>query len=357
MGVISYKCLNCGGPLKFDPATQKQACEYCGSLFTQEELERFYQQTVAQSAEQEVEKEEAAYYRADAQGLLYTCPSCAAQIVTDETTAATFCYYCHSPVVFSGRLDGLDTPDYVVPFRLDRAQAEKIFFQWLEGKKFVPKSFCSREQLDKLSGVYFPYWLYSCKADAVLDADVVKITKRRSGNTEYTYRDSYHIRRAGEMGINNITRNALKKANRILTEGVVPFDYNGIQEFDMSYLSGFVAEVKDIGREEFEPEVYAEVQQFANQKLDATLAGYSDVRVHRRELSFKEGQWKYALMPVWTVTYRDKNKSRLYYFSINGQSGKVIGELPIDGTKLFIAFLSIFLPLMLCILLIGYFFI
>ncbi|MDO4788013.1 MAG: TFIIB-type zinc ribbon-containing protein [Johnsonella sp.] len=357
MGVISYKCPSCGGPLKFDPATQKQICEYCESLFTQEELERFYQETLTKSEEEEVSGEEAAYYQADAQGLLYTCPSCAAQIVTDETTAATFCYYCHSPVVLSGRLDGLDTPDYIIPFRIDRAQAEKIFFQWLERKKFVPKSFYSREQVDKLSGVYFPYWLYSCKADALLDANAVRISKRVSGNTEYTYKDSYHIRREGEIEISNITRNALKKANRILTEGVMPFEYTAIQDFDMAYLSGFVAEVKDIDKAEFEREVYMEAEQFAVQRLDAVLAGYTEVALHQKELHFKEGAWKYALMPVWTITYRDKHKSKLYYFSINGHSGKVIGELPIDGAKLFMAFLSIFMPLMLLILLIGYFFI
>ena len=39
MAIISFKCPNCGGELIFDPATQKYKCEYCNSLFTQEELD------------------------------------------------------------------------------------------------------------------------------------------------------------------------------------------------------------------------------------------------------------------------------------------------------------------------------
>ncbi len=38
--------------------------------------------------------------------LVYICPSCGAEVVTDATTAATFCYYCHNPVVLSEKLTG-----------------------------------------------------------------------------------------------------------------------------------------------------------------------------------------------------------------------------------------------------------
>ena len=39
MAVISFKCPNCDGELIFDPETQKYKCEYCGSKFTQAELD------------------------------------------------------------------------------------------------------------------------------------------------------------------------------------------------------------------------------------------------------------------------------------------------------------------------------
>lgn len=97
--------------------------------------------------------------------MLYTCPSCGAEIVTDETTAATFCYYCHNPVILSGRLSGEFHPDYVIPFAMEKKRAVEIFEQWMKKKRFVPKAFYSEDQIEKISGVYFPYMLYSCRAE------------------------------------------------------------------------------------------------------------------------------------------------------------------------------------------------
>ncbi len=95
-GIISYKCPNCGGPLKFNPQKQKYACEYCLSEFAQEALMNEEEKTQEEKKESAVQPET----------LLYTCPSCGAELVTDSTTAASFCYYCHNPVILSGRLSG-----------------------------------------------------------------------------------------------------------------------------------------------------------------------------------------------------------------------------------------------------------
>ena len=46
-----------------------------------------------------------------------------------------------------------------------------------------------------------------------------------------------------------------------------------------------------------------------------------------------EERWRYALVPVWVMTYKGKN-GKIYYYTINGQNGKVCGELPVDYKKL-----------------------
>lgn len=163
MAAITYKCPNCDGGLVFDPASQKYHCEYCLSDFTQEELERLSPEPNRREANhQESELQEPNGREpggAEAQPVLYTCPSCGAQIVTDETTAATFCYYCHNPVVLAGRLEGQFRPDYVIPFQIDRQKAEEIFSQWIGRKKYVLEAFYNKKQIESMSGVYFPYWL------------------------------------------------------------------------------------------------------------------------------------------------------------------------------------------------------
>ena len=114
MAIISFKCPNCGGELIFDPATQKYKCEYCNSLFTQEELDAMkpmqgeepdavaQEQAGGERADETAAVEQTAGEREsepEGEAVYYSCPSCGAEIVTDATTAATFCYYCHNPVV------------------------------------------------------------------------------------------------------------------------------------------------------------------------------------------------------------------------------------------------------------------
>lgn len=353
MDLIQYKCPNCGGPLKFDPKSGMHTCEYCRSRFTEKEVE---EKTNIQK--QAGDSAGPASVTSDASledSKVYTCPSCGATIVTDATTAATFCYYCHNPVVLSGRLSGEDKPDYVVPFKISREKALEIFEKWIERKKYVPKEFYSKKQIEKFTGVYFPYLLYTCNVAGRLEADGTKTRVYNEGSFECTEKSVYHVVRDGSMEVAHVLRNALKKANATLADGVLPFEFDGndIKPFNMSYLSGFFAEKKDINSDELQGSMRQEVRDYAIEKLSSSVADYKDINVTEDNIDVSNEKWEYALMPVWTLTYNDNG--RIYYFSVNGQTGKTIGELPVDKGKLLRTFLLIFIPVMLALLALFYF--
>lgn len=335
MAAITYKCPNCDGGLIFDPSSQKYHCEYCLSYFTQQELDALEQADHGQP-------------------VLYTCPSCGAQIVTDETTAATFCYYCHNPVVLSGRLTGQYAPDYVVPFQIDRDKAKDIFAQWMKKKKFVPDAFYSEKQVETMRGVYFPYWLYDCRVDGALDAQGTKLRTWTTGNMRYTETQVFDVKRQGTMQVDSVARNGLKKANRQLVEGVLPYRMDERKKFSMGYLSGFLAENRDMEKEQFMADVQAEVKNFALQSLQLQAGSYNSMKIRRKEAEIKSGEWSCALLPVWTLTYNDRVRGKIYYFALNGQTGKVCGQLPVDNKKLALLFLTVFLPLFILFLIGGY---
>ena len=357
--LFSYKCIACGGDVRFNPATGDYKCEYCGSRFTEADLEKYYREHGGAEEEQKAEeKEPEPEQRKDESGstvLVYSCPSCGAEIMTEESTAATFCYYCHNPIILSGRLAGAKKPDYVVPFAIDRKKALDIFNKWIAQKKFVPKAFYNKDQIEKFSGVYFPYLLYSCKVTGHVDARGTKVNTVRVGNFEDVTTGTYHVRRDGDMPVENIPKNALKKANRVLVEGVQPFDTKEMKPFKMSYLSGFLAETKDMEANELQPAVSDEVRQYAVSQLTSSIAGYNDIQVTNDALQISDENWKYALMPVWTVTYKAPGSDKMYYLSMNGQSGKVIGELPVDKQELMKYFFTIFIPVFVVLLAISYF--
>ena len=351
-GLIVYTCPNCGGDMTFDPNKGDYQCVFCRSRVTQaqmdEETKKQKEKEAAEKAQQEEKKDESG-------AVVYNCPSCGAQIVTEESTAATFCYYCHNPVILSGRLEGKYTPDYVVPFAIDRNKALGIFSDWIAKKKFVPKSFYNKDQIDKFSGVYFPYLVYNCKVSGYIDAEGKRVERNRIGDMEDITTGIYHVRRDGEMPVKNVSKNALKKANKILVEGVQPFDMKDLKPFNMGYLSGFMAEKRDIEPEELRPGVEAEVKDYARYQLQNSVAGYEDLQITKDALKISDEEWKYALMPVWTVTYKDPHTDKFYYFSMNGQNGKVLGELPVDEGLIRNYFLKIFVPLFVILMLISYF--
>lgn len=334
MGVVSYKCPHCGGELIFSPSAQKYQCEYCLSDFSQKELEEM---EPVESSEEKVEEftennENGGKTEEEKEAVAYRCPSCGAEIVTDETTAATFCYYCHNPVVLSGRVSGEFLPDKIIPFSIDRKQATEKFLAYVHSKRFVPKAFFNKQQIEKISGVYFPYWMVDMDMQGTMEAEGRNLRVWRTGDTEYTETKIYRIEREGDVHLEDITKNALKKSNVQLAEGVLPYDVSKVQKFHMGFLSGFLAEKRDVGQEELNTLVQQEADEYAKKVLRGTVEGYSSVSVTSCHLNREQENWDYMMLPVWTVTYKGRN-GKMYYYSMNGQDGKVYGELPIDYKK------------------------
>ena len=351
MAVISFKCPNCDGELIFDPATQKYKCEYCVSIFTQEELDSMQREESAEvevgassAYEGETHNVEEASDMSSSKGAtdsaesaadakIYTCPSCGAEIVTDATTAATFCYYCHNPVILGGRLEGAFLPDKIIPFEIPKEEAVKKFLEFVGRKKFVPKAFFSKQQIESISGVYFPYWNYSAKIEGELSGEAKKLRSWTTGNMRYTETKFYNVRREGVISLTNMTENALQKANADLARGVMPYNFDKMQDFQMGYLSGFFAEKRDIEKNGLKDKLQTEAKTYAERMLRDTIDSYSSVSIAGSNMRLRIEDWAYCLLPVWTITYKGRD-GEIYYYSMNGQTGEVCGKLPVDKKKL-----------------------
>ena len=357
MAVLSIKCPNCGGELVFDPSTQEYVCPYCRSTYTQAKLDEMLAQKKQDEGNGEEQAQEAKEFETDSQsgqGVVYSCPSCGAEIVTDETTAATFCYFCHNPVVLEGRVSGEFLPDRVIPFKISREKAVDAFLSYVRKKKYVPKDFFNEQQIEKMTGVYYPYWLYDTNVDGNLVANGTRIRTWRSGDTEFTETSIFDVRRQGAIEVDNLTRNALKKTSGELVEKVQPYDMKDLKAFSMGYLTGFMAEKRDIGKNEFSGEFREEAGKYARQLLEGSASGYATLKVTEGRYVPTRETYTYALLPVWVLTYRSL-AGKFYYYAMNGQTGTVAGELPIDRKKLLFHSVILGLVVMLCAIAIAYF--
>ncbi|MCL2507951.1 MAG: TFIIB-type zinc ribbon-containing protein [Oscillospiraceae bacterium] len=321
MPSTTFKCPNCTAGLKFSPSDNAFECEYCGGLFNEETLKRLSEE---QEKKQNAEKN-------DTDGAVYHCDSCGAEIVTDATTAATTCYYCHNPVVLSGRLAGGMKPDTVIPFAVDKKSATEQFMKWAKSKKFVPKSFFEQSSIEHIKGVYFPYWAVDFEMDARFSGEGTLVSRSSTATEDITVTEHYRVTRDADVRLDNIMRGALKKADRQLSDGVHPYDCSKMKDFSMGYLSGFFAEKRDIESAEISGGAEGEAKNYADRllKQDTRYSGLSG----QTTVTFNKKRYKYALLPAWILTYKGRD-GEMYYYAINGQSGKSCGKLPLDKGRL-----------------------
>ena len=338
MATVNYKCPNCGGPLQFNPDKQMFSCEYCMSDFEEQKIQQLYADTEAKQsqAEQQEAKAKQTPEKEDDEAVVYTCPSCGAEVITTASTAATHCFYCQNPVVLGGRLSGEFKPDRVVPFALSKEKAIEKFLEMCGKKWFLPKGFTSKKQIEKLTGVYFPYWYIDSQRNARMDATGQKIRTWRSGNKRYTETSVFQLMRGGDLVIKNVFERALKSESREMLQSVHPFDLSQARDFSMSYLSGFQAEKRDIEKVEIAQAVEQRMQEYSKQLLKNTMNGYTAIQIQNYSDRKDIESWNYTLLPVWIVTY--KYKGEVLPFAINGQTGKTYGSLPVAKGKLALLF-------------------
>lgn len=331
MEAIQYKCPNCGGELKFDAGKQQFGCEYCRSLFTEEDIKQVCKENeeadLSRSPEELQQQQEFAEHTN-----LYECGSCGAQIVADDNTAAAFCYYCHNPVILKGRLSGDYKPGKVLPFKITREQALGIFSDWCKKRWFLPTAFKQKQNLEKITGLYVPFWVADCTVHADVNAIGKHIKTWSSGSYRYTNTREYAVKRVGNVGLEGIPADGSSKIEDLLMESIEPFDYKDLQPFSMSYLSGFYADKYDVDKAQVFPRIRNRAVQATDTVIRGTMKGYSSLSVTSFSTNVLRTDWEYMLMPVWFATYQFEGK--VYEFAINGQTGKQAGTPPLSKGKL-----------------------
>ncbi|NMA50186.1 MAG: hypothetical protein GX947_10570 [Tissierellia bacterium] len=346
MTIKSYKCPNCGAPIEFKPALGKFRCDYCLSEYTEAEINDLYKNLNEVEKETPQENIEGHNHLAS-----YTCNSCGATVVTDDTTTSTFCYYCHNPVIISDRLSGSFKPNKMIPFSIDKEKAKETFLNWATKNKFVPSEFYSSSQLEKITGIYLPYWWADCEVEIDYVGEAEKNKVWQQGDTEYTETNKYQIVRKGQIDINNIEELAFTKIDNNLLNGIAPYNENEALDFSMPYLSGFFAEQYDISEEEITPKIEEQVNRFTKSLINDTIAEFSSVNERTNKTNILSKKMNYTLLPAWILTYLYEGKT--YVFAVNGQTGKSFGELPLSNKKVLSAASIIFVAITIALLLGG----
>lgn len=329
--LLEYKCPCCTGKLEFDSSIQQMKCPYCDNTIEVEALKALDSELSAEQGDSLDWSTDAGeqWAAGEADGMkLYICQSCGGEIVADETTAASACPFCDNPIVVKGNLAGEMKPDCIIPFKFDKNAAINALNEHFKGKKLLPKVFKQQNHIEEVKGVYVPFWLFDAGANAQMRYKGQKIRTWRTGDTEYTETSHFALIRHGTMQFETVPVDGSSKIDNDLTESVEPFNMSESTEFQTAYLSGYVADKYDVNAEECMPRANERIKASTEQAFASTTAGYVGVVPENCSVQLKNGKAKYALLPMWILT--TKWNGETFTFAMNGQTGKFVGNLPID---------------------------
>lgn len=329
--IQEYKCPCCGGAIAFDSTIQKMKCPFCDTEFEMETLASYDNELRSdQVDDMSWQTDSGDEWQEEELGRLnsYVCQSCGGEITCDENTAATSCPFCGNPVVMMGQLSGTLRPDYVIPFKVDKREAKAALQKHYEGKRLLPKVFKDQNHIDEVKGVYVPFWLFNTDANVNMRYKATKVRTWSDSNYNYTETKFYAVSRGGKLKFERVPVDGSVKMSNELMESLEPFNLSEAMDFQTAYLAGYLADKYDVSAEQSAERANERIRKSTDAAFYETVKGYTTVTKETGSIQLQNSKVTYALFPVWllSTTWNGQN----YLFAMNGQTGKMVGDLPLD---------------------------
>lgn len=327
-----YECQNCGGNLKFDIDSQQLKCDYCLSTYDP------YQVT----------KENDALENEMFDVTVFTCPQCGGEILSTDTSAAEFCSFCGASTILSSRIRRENRPARIIPFQQNKKACKKAYADWIRRAPFAPKELKDEKYIDSFRGIYMPYWNYRISQKGPVSLKGEKSYSK--GN--YRYTDHYCLSGDLDAGYRHLPYDASSSFADNISEQIAPFDTKDLKDFTPSFLSGFYADTADVDSGLYKGDAVKLANSVTCKKIKKTSL-FSGIGIPSAGNDFEMTNvlhtWcqppERVMYPVWFLSLRREN--RVAYATVNGQTGKVAGDLPVDIKKYALCSALLSLPIFL----------
>ena len=322
------KCPSCGAELSFSVEEQQVTCEYCRSTFNPKELD-----IKAKTAEEKTYE-----------GKSFLCSQCGAELLTFDETAITFCSYCGSQAMIESKMIKHNNPDFIIPFKKTKEECINAYKKKVSQSLFAPTSMKSDIVVNKFRGIYIPYCIYKLSFKGVSSHKGERY-KGRVG--DYVYYDDYSISANVDAEYDGVSFDLISNFSDKFSQSI-PHDFKEAEKFNTNYLAGFYADAVDVDNYIYEELAESIVN---NDSIDRMLKikEYTKYNCKMSKLDFNVEDKKVGMFPVYFLAIRDKKNKKVNYAIVNGQTGKVAIDLPVDFTKYLLTSILLAVPIFLLI--------
>lgn len=315
----TFTCSRCGGRMEFDIQQQNAVCLSCGYVEVIEEE--------VQAGEQLLDfvlPTTRAHRWAEAQHRL-ACSQCGAVSVLPPGQTTSECPYCGSHLLIaSDETAELVDPSLIGVARFDEKQAQRRLRLWLGNGWFIPDDLKSMARASRLRSAYYPFWIF----DGTLQMKwICQVNEGTSRNAFWTARKGVETEIFDDVMVPG-----LRSMDSRELAGAEPFRLKELVQFKPEILAGWKALTYDLSLADASLKAREKVARNLRRELySRVLLGYEKRDLRSGSVSWGGITYKLVLLPLWVGTYRYRGK--IYRLLINGQTGKVGGEKPVDTIK------------------------
>jgi hypothetical protein len=345
-------CAACGAQAEWNPSRQLLVCPFCGTAapFTVDAESGAIEELDLAKALRELPEDERGW---QAEKRTVQCQSCKAVSVFDPERVGQNCGFCGSPsLVDYTEIKAPIRPQSLLPFKITEGQVREQIRRWYASKWLAPGSLKTRALVDRVRGVYIPYWTF--------DAQAVCPWQAEAGHYYYTtesYRDNQgrhqtrqvrHVRwepASGQVdhffddepvpGTHGVSHDLLRQVEPFRTTELVPYN--------TAYLSGFIVEHYQIVLLEAAQASQDAMTRKLREMCAAEVPGdtHRNLQIHP---VFSAQTFKHILVPVWLLTYLYSRQ--MYQVVVNGYDGRIAGQYPKSPWKIALLVLLALIALM-----------
>jgi predicted RNA-binding Zn-ribbon protein involved in translation (DUF1610 family) len=329
-----HPCAACGAQAEWNPTKQRLVCPFCGTEapYEADKDTGKIQEIDLVTALRELPAEQRGW---QTERRSVQCQSCKAVMVYDPARVGQNCEFCGSPALVAyDEIKAPIRPQSLLPFKVPEAQVREQMRRWYAGRWFAPNALTRRALVDRVKGVYIPYWTFDAKVHCPWQAEAgyyYYVQEEYTDNQgKRQVRQVRRVRWEWKSGeINHFFDDepvpGTQGVDASLLRAIEPFPTKELVPYDTAYLSGYVVEHYQV--------VLVDAARKSRESMQRQLVDLCAREVPgdtQRNLQIRpeySGEtFKHVLLPVWLLTYT--YGATAYQVVANGYTGQIAGRYP-----------------------------
>lgn len=326
--VRRYVCPQCGGRMSFAADKRKLTCASCGHQTWEYKAIQDGALVREQDFAAALPTAKAHRWELPAERTL-ECQGCGATVALAPAHVTGTCPFCNSAYsAHTSPSRELVAPEGVLPFQFDASAARKHVGAWLGKQRFRPSDLDDEATIATLCGVYLPFWTFDLSGEIKWRGWVWEGSGR---NGRWVPRDGAYLVYHNDMLIpatHSLPVDLLGRLTDYDMNALVPYSTDAIADWSTEIYQVTMSDASLVARRRA---LEAGIRHIQNRTLGSENT--KDVTFNSSGVTIDS--FKLVLLPVWVSGYRYKRQS--FSLAVNGQTGKVVGDVPRNGFRKLLA--------------------